>query len=279
VIASPFARALVERAARRHGLDLRVAGVAERDEQLRDTRLAQLVVFLLSVARAAELRAAGHTPDVVAGHSLGELSALVAGGWLDAEAALDAVVARATAMAESCAETDGTMAAVVGLDRPRLDALRAATGSAAVVANDNGPAQQVISGARVEVERLSDAARAAGARAVLTLDVDGAFHSPLMEPAQGAFAACVEALKLRVGDAVIVSSITGRVVEDPDAYRTALRTQICAPVRWREVMAVLATRCDCVVEVGPGRTLRGLMREGAPGLPVQAFERVRDREP
>lgn len=230
-------------------------------ERLDETIPTQLSTFVLSLALTEVLRERGLRPALVAGHSLGEFTALVVGGWLDEDAALVAVARRAEAMAACCAGTEGTMSAVVGLPSDRLDALCAQLGGRTVVANRNSPRQSVIAGERDAVKDLGSAALEAGASAVIALRVNGAFHSPLMSAAQEAFASVVSELPLRRGVLPLVSSITGTVVGDVERYRERLSRQITAPVRWTDVMDTLRrSGVPAWVEVGPGRALRGLLR-------------------
>jgi [acyl-carrier-protein] S-malonyltransferase len=218
----------------------------------------QLSVFALSVSLGRILLERGLRPEVVAGHSLGEYSALVVGGWLDIEAGLEVVARRAAAMDDCCREHDGTMLAVIGLGEAGV--AEAVHGTGAVLANINGPRQVVISGRRAGVAAAGERARAAGASLVVELPVAGAFHSPLMTAAEDRLAADVERLALRRGPIALVSSITGRLVEDLGAYRAQLAGQITAAVRWHEAMAEILGRIggNTVLEIGPGEVLRGL---------------------
>lgn len=227
---------------------------------LQHTLAAQLSVFVVSVALAQELLDRGGRPVAVAGHSLGEYSALVAGGWLDTGSALAAVVARARAMDRCCAETDGTMAAVVGLDVLDLETIVASTSTAIVIASRNSAEQAVISGPTEDVQAVGAAARAAGARAVLPLRVAGAFHSELMREAESEYAAVVRDLPLVAGQVPLVSGMTGGLVSDPEEYRGRLAVQITTPVLWREAMSTVRPMATSIVEVGPGQALRSLLR-------------------
>jgi [acyl-carrier-protein] S-malonyltransferase len=220
----------------------------------------QLSVFALSVSLGRILLDRGLRPAVVAGHSLGEYSALVVGGWLDVEAGLE-IVARRSAAMDGCCRQDGAMLAVIGLGEARVAEAVRETG--AVVANVNGARQIVISGRRDAVARAGERARAAGASVVVELSVAGAFHSPLMAAAEQTLAGDVVRLPLREGSIPFVSSITGRLVEDLGAYRAELASQITAPVRWHDAMAEVLRLIDGggVVEVGPGEVLRGLLRK------------------
>jgi [acyl-carrier-protein] S-malonyltransferase len=240
------------------------------------TQETQLSVLALSIALAEVLSGYGLRPDVVAGHSLGEFSALVAGGWLDADEALSFVAARARAMAECCSAHDGTMTAVLGLAPSVVDDLVARTAGAVVVANRNSPKQSVLSGRAVAVRRIAEASRTAGATAVIDLPVAGAFHSPLMSAAQAALAGLVDALSLRTGHTALISSIDGMPVTDVERYRATLQRQVCAPVEWQTVMQSLRTGgVGTIVEVGPGRVLRGLFRQFDRALPIASCQTAR----
>lgn len=265
---SPLTR-LLRRTEELTGHRLKEAMLLGPPERLDETIATQLSTFVLSLALAEVLRERGLRPALVAGHSLGEFAALVVGGWLDEDAALVAVTRRAEAMAACCARTEGTMSAVVGVPADRLDALCAQLHGRAVVANRNSPRQSVIAGKRDAVEALGAAALEAGASAVIALRVKGAFHSPLMAPAQEAFASVVSELPLRRGVLPLVSSITGAVVGDVERYREQLSGQISAPVRWTDVMGTLRrSGVPAWVEVGPGRALRGLLRHADRGARV-----------
>lgn len=223
----------------------------------------QLSVFALSVALGRALLAADVRPRVLAGHSLGEYSALVVGGWLDVDDGLELVAARAAAMAACCSQQDGAMIAVVGLAPEAVQPLLA--GSDVYLANVNSPKQCVLSGHRRAVAEVVERARSLGATATIPLRVAGAFHSPLMAEAQAALAGRVATVPLQHGHIPLISGITGRAVTDLGAYRQALTGQITAPVRWLDVMTEIGKRVDAaqqrIVEVGPGSVLRGLFRQ------------------
>jgi [acyl-carrier-protein] S-malonyltransferase len=270
---SPVFIRLLDRAVDRADVNLREVLLDGDETDLRNTLAAQVGMFIVSIALVGELKRHGMTPSVVAGHSLGEFSALVAGGWLDAEPALDAVVDRAIAMRTCCETTDGSMHAVIGLTVEQLEEIGRITATRAVIANRNAPSLSVLSGLRQEVERLAAAAIEAGARATVPLPVSGAFHSPLMAQAQDEFAEVVRRLPLRQGEVPLLSSISGSLVDDVEAYREQLATQMCGPVRWNDVAHRLYELApDGVVEVGPGRALRMMLREAAPKLSVVACD-------
>jgi [acyl-carrier-protein] S-malonyltransferase len=229
----------------------------------------QVGVFALSVALVEELARLGVHPRVVAGHSLGEYSALVSGGWLELDDALSAVAARAAAMDACCREHPGAMAAVVGLGGLELSRFIERTETAVVLANLNGPTQGVVSGTHDDLARFGQAVRQAGRGTVLPLPVAGAFHSPLMADAQRWLAPLIDHLPLRRGPVPLVTSITGEVVTDVEAYRQSLLRQITQPVRWEQTMHVLRAEFPGpVLEVGPGDVLRKLFRRFDRHIPV-----------
>jgi [acyl-carrier-protein] S-malonyltransferase len=231
---------------------------------LADPEIAQLLVFVHSAVQLRALRTAGLRPAVVAGHSLGEYTALLAADCLDWPSALRLVAVRGRAMAEAARERPGAMAALVGLDAATVQRLcgpDGAGGDQVVVANLNSPRQAVVSGTGPAVDAVIEAARAAGALRAKRLPVGGAYHSPLMAPAQAALAPLLRAASLRSPTVAMVSSVSGAAVTDLEAYRSALLGQMTAPVRWERAVRTLAGGAAHFVEVGPGRVLTGLDRE------------------
>ena len=233
-------------------------------EELVETANAQPAIFAVDCACLAALRDAGVQPDVVAGHSLGEYAALVAADALTLAEALPVVRARADAMQSACARP-GSMLAVTGLSAEQVEGLVAAWHGDGVlaVANYNSPGQVVVAGDTASVSEVALAFAAAGAR-VTELVVGGAFHSPLMEPAQTQFLPALQAATLRDARLPVVSNTTALPATAAEALRAALRTQIMGGVRWEQsVEAMLTLDVDTFVEVGPGRTLIGLVRRTA----------------
>ncbi|GAA1428038.1 ACP S-malonyltransferase [Microlunatus lacustris] len=230
--------------------------------------VAQLSVLVHSLALVDQLAAQGVRPDVVAGHSLGEYTAMAAAGMLDRPTALSLVARRGQAMAEAARSRPGAMGAVVGLDAQRVQQMCDAVDGLVVLANINSPRQVVVSGSPEPVEAVLSAARGAGALRAKTLRVGGAYHSPLMAPAAATMTAAWADVVLAPPRCTFVSSTSGALVTDPAAQASAMRRQVGAPVRWATTMAaVTAAGVAAVVEVGPGRVLAGLAREQAPGLP------------
>jgi [acyl-carrier-protein] S-malonyltransferase len=233
-------------------------------EELVETANAQPAIFAVDCACLAALADAGLEPDVVAGHSLGEYAALVAAGALSLADALPLVRARADAMQAACARP-GSMLAVTGLADEEVEALVAGWDGDGLlaVANYNSPGQVVVAGDAAAVREAAPRFVAAGAR-VTELVVGGAFHSPLMEPAQERFLPALEAAPLRDARLPVVSNTTARPTTAAEELRAALRAQMMGGVRWEQsVEAMLALGVDTFVEVGPGRTLSGLVRRTA----------------
>jgi [acyl-carrier-protein] S-malonyltransferase len=228
-----------------------------------DPAIAQLLVHVHSVALLQRLRADGASCAVAAGHSLGEYSAMVAAGMLDWVDGLRLVTARGTAMAAAARAAPGSMAASVGPAPEVVDAFcGAARRQPVVVANVNSPRQTVVSGTADGVAEVLAAATAAGALRAKRLPVGGAYHSPLIAPAQDQLAPLLRAAVLTEPTCAFVSSITAEPVVDPERHRAALLGQITAPVRWRDTVSHLAgAGVVRYVEVGPGRVLCGLGRE------------------
>lgn len=241
-------------------------------EAIADTRAAQPLLFIADLVWARALSGVGIAPVALAGHSLGEYAALAFAGVLDDDAALALVCARARLMADVASAADGTMAAVLGMDR---NAVVAAVGDldGVWVANDNGPGQIVISGTFTGIERATEALSAAGARRVLPLDVAGPFHSPMMSPAAYAFEGLLADAVFR--DARIpVSQNTGASLEtDADRIRQRLSAQIVSPVGWTATLGVLREAgVEMLIECGPGSVLTGITRryEGLEGVSAEA---------
>ncbi|TJZ59237.1 ACP S-malonyltransferase [Streptomyces piniterrae] len=265
----PRARALALRAE-----DITKVPVAELmtcadAETLADPEIAQVLVLVWSLAALERLREAGWRPSAVAGHSLGEYTALVACGSLDQDTALSLVACRGRAMAAAARGRPGGMAAIVGLSAQAVRALcRQATAGTdvAVVANWNSPRQLVVAGTVPAIERVVDAATGAGALRARRLPVGGAYHSPLMNAAHERLGDRLAGVPLDAPRIPFVSSATGRQVTDIDAYRGDLLAQVISPVRWSDAMRSLGELgADTYVEAGPGRVLGGLGREMARG--------------
>ena len=234
------------------------------DEDLRKTNVTQPAIFLHSVIRAAVM-GVDFNPSMVAGHSLGEFSALVAAGAMKFEDGLKLVEQRALAMQEACELERGTMAAVLALDDSKVEAVCAETTGVVVPANYNCPGQLVISGAYEAVEAACEGMKAAGAKRALILPVGGAFHSPLMEPAREKLAKAIAATELNSPICAIYQNVSASAVMDKDVIKENLVAQLTAPVKWTQsVQAMVADGATHFTEVGPGKVLQGLVKKIAP---------------
>lgn len=234
------------------------------DEDLRQTRVTQPAIFLHSVILAATLGDA-IKPDMTAGHSLGEFSALVAAGALSFEDGLKLVYARAMAMQKACEAEPSTMAAILGLDDAKVEEVLAGIGEVVVPANYNSPGQLVISGSMKGIEMACEQLKNAGAKRALPLKVGGAFHSPLMEPARLELAAAINATHFSKPVCPVYQNVTGKPYTDPSEIQQNLIAQLTAPVRWTQsIQHMVADGATMFVEVGPGNVLQGLVKKIAP---------------
>ena len=241
------------------------------DEDLKQTRVTQPAIFLHSVIRAKLLE--DFHPDMVAGHSLGEFSALVANGTLQFEDGLKLVYQRATAMQEACEIQPSTMAAVLALDDSKVEEICASIHGIVVPANYNCPGQLVISGSIEAVNEACEALKAAGAKRALVLPVGGAFHSPLMEPAREKLAAAIENTTFNDPNCAVYQNVTAAAVTDKNEIRKNLIAQLTAPVRWTQsVQAMWNDGATHFTEVGPGKVLQGLVKKIAPEAETDGFQ-------
>jgi [acyl-carrier-protein] S-malonyltransferase len=237
-------------------------------EELKQTAVTQPAVFLHSVVLARAL-GADFAPDMVAGHSLGEFSALVAAGALNFEDGLRLVAIRARAMQRACEATPSTMAAVLALPDQRVEEICAATPGVVVAANYNCPGQLVISGSVEAVDAACEAMKAAGARRALRLPVGGAFHSPLMEPARVELAEGIAAAPFREPVCPVYQNVDAQPHTDPAVIRENLIAQLTSPVRWTQtVLRMVADGATEFTELGPGNVLSGLISKIAPEMEV-----------
>ena len=242
------------------------------DEDLRQTNVTQPAIFLHSVVRA-KLMGDDFKPDMVAGHSLGEFSALVAAGVLGFEDGLKLVYQRAMAMQDACEVEPGTMAAVLALADEKVEEICANTDGVVVPANYNCPGQLVISGAYSAVENACEAMKAAGAKRALILPVGGAFHSPLMEPAREKLAKAIE--NTNFGDPIcaIYQNVTAKAETDKNTIKQNLVSQLTAPVRWTQsVQSMWNDGATMFTEVGPGKVLQGLVKKIAPEAEIAGVQ-------
>lgn len=229
-------------------------------EQLKETNVTQPAVFLHSVILAKTLE--NFKPEMVAGHSLGEFSALVANGALSFEDGLKLVSQRAQAMQKACEIKPSTMAAVLGLEDNIVEEVCDAIDGIVVAANYNCPGQLVISGEFSAVEKACEAMKKAGAKRALILPVGGAFHSPMMEPAREELAAAIEATTFSTPICPVYQNVTASAVSDPTEIKRNLITQLTAPVKWTQsVQQMIADGATSFTEVGPGKVLVGLVNK------------------
>ena len=262
------AREMCQAADRLLGFSLTDVMFDGTSDDLKQTRVTQPAVFLHSVI--AQQLMTIERPDMVAGHSLGEFSALVACGALRFEDALLLVFARAQAMQAACEQNPGTMAAVLGLDDEKVvEICETVSNSVVVAANFNCPGQVVISGEIEAIDAACVAMKEAGARRALRLPVGGAFHSPLMQPAAEALEAAILKTDFRKPFCPIYQNVTAQASTDPEIIRTNLLKQLTAPVRWTQsVQNMIADGATDFFEFGPGDVLKGLIRKIDPSVTV-----------
>jgi [acyl-carrier-protein] S-malonyltransferase len=253
------------------GWDLTKMLESASPDELRQTYIAQPAIFAVSVAALRALREAGIRPAFVAGHSLGELSALVAARVLSFEAGLTLVARRAEAMQRAADARPGSMSSVLGLSVEGVEMAVAAArdGNVLAIANDNAPGNVVVSGEWPALERLPSAAKELGAKRVVPLSVGGAFHSPLMAPAADVFRSFLSAAPLRDPAIPVISNATAEPVTTAEDLRELLARQLTGPVRWTESVRRLADQgVDTFIEVGPGTVLSGLIKRTVQGVRV-----------
>lgn len=269
---SPKAKELFEKANQLLGFDITKIMFEGTDEELKQTKVTQPAIFLHSTILATVL-GDDFKPDMVAGHSLGELSALVANGTLSFEDGLMLVYKRALAMQKACEAEPSTMAAILGLDDEVVEQICAAIDGVVVPANYNCPGQLVISGAVPAVEEACAKLTEAGAKRALILQVGGAFHSPLMEPAREELAAAIEATTFHIPTCPVYQNVNAKGVTDPEEIKKNLVAQLTAPVKWTQIMQqMIADGASEVIEVGPGKVLQGLFKKVDRAFTVSSAE-------
>jgi len=238
--------------------DIMFEGTAE---QLKETKVTQPAIFLHSVILAKVL-GDSFQPAMVAGHSLGELSALVAIGVLSFEDGLELVSKRALAMQKACETQKSTMAAIIGLEDALVEEVCATVDGVVVAANYNCPGQLVISGEVEAVEKACEILKEKGAKMAVLLPVGGAFHSPLMEPAREELAAAIEATTFNEPICPVYQNVAAMAINDAATIKGNLVAQLTAPVKWTQcIQAMIADGATEFIEVGPGKVLQGLMRK------------------
>jgi len=258
---SPLAQELFEKANAILGFSITDIMFEGSAEDLKETKVTQPAIFLHSVILAKTL-GESFKPDMVAGHSLGEFSALVAAGALTFEDGLKLVSQRAQAMQKACELHPSTMAAVLGLDDAVVEEICKTTEGVVVAANYNCPGQLVISGEVEAINKACDAMKEAGARRALVLPVGGAFHSPMMEPAREELAAAIENTTFSKPNCPIYQNVTASAITDENEIKANLISQLTAPVRWTQsVQQMITDGAKHFTEVGPGKVLQGLVRK------------------
>ncbi|MFA6368271.1 MAG: ACP S-malonyltransferase, partial [Bacteroidales bacterium] len=261
----PLAKEMFEKANEILGFRITDLMFSGTDEDLRQTKVTQPAIFLHSVI-LAETLGSDFTPDMVAGHSLGEFSALVAAKAMSFEDGLRLVAARANAMQKACEATPSTMAAILGLEDNIVEDICASIKDEVVVpANYNSPGQLVISGSVAGIEKACALAKEAGAKRALTLSVGGAFHSPLMLPAQEELAKAIENTKFNSPICPIYQNVNAEAMTDAHLIKENLIKQLTAAVRWTQISkAMVESGATTFVEVGPGTVLQGLIKKVLP---------------
>jgi [acyl-carrier-protein] S-malonyltransferase len=258
---SPLAQELFEKANEILGFSITDVMFEGSAEDLKETKVTQPAIFLHSVILAKTL-GDSFKPDMVAGHSLGEFSALVAAGALTFEDGLKLVSQRAQAMQKACELQPSTMAAVLGLDDDIVEKVCAMTEGVVVAANYNCPGQLVISGEIEAINRACESLKEEGARRALVLPVGGAFHSPMMEPAREELAVAIENTTFSKPNCPIYQNVTASAVTNESEIKANLISQLTAPVRWTQsVQQMIADGATHFTEVGPGKILQGLVRK------------------
>lgn len=257
----PLAQELFENANEILGFSITDIMFEGAPEDLKETKVTQPAIFLHSVI-LSKVMGEGFNPDMVAGHSLGEFSALVANGVLNFEDGLKLVSQRALAMQKACELQPSTMAAVLGLEDERVEQICDATPGIVVAANYNCPGQLVISGEVTAIENACEKMKEAGARRALVLPVGGAFHSPLMEPAREELATAIEKTSFSVTKCPIYQNVATTAVSDSEEIKKNLILQLTAPVKWTQsVQNMIKDGANHFTEVGPGRVLQGLVKK------------------
>lgn len=258
---SPLAKSIFEEANAILGFKITDIMFEGTDAQLKETKVTQPAIFLHSVALAKTL-GKNFKPDMVAGHSLGEFSALVANGVLSFQEALQLVSKRALAMQKACEKQPSTMAAVIGLEDQIVENICKSTSGIVVAANYNCPGQLVISGEIDAINKACESLKEKGAKMTVVLPVGGAFHSPLMEPAGEELAAAIEKTIFNEPLCPIYQNVTAKAVHNATDIKKNLIAQLTAPVRWTQsIQQMITDGATEFTEVGPGKVLQGLMRK------------------
>ena len=254
------------------GFDLSTILLKGSKEDLQQTRVTQPAIFLHSII-TAKVMGADFQPNAVAGHSLGEFSALTAAGVIDFESGLKLVSQRAEAMQKACNISKGTMAAILGMEDKKVDEICQQISGVVVAANYNCPGQLVISGSIDAIESACEDLKAAGAKRALILPVGGAFHSPLMEPARAELENAIDSTSFSDPLCPIYQNSPAIAVEDPIEIQKNLIAQLTAPVRWSQsINSMIESGITNFIEVGPGKVLQGLVRKISSEVSVSGAE-------
>lgn len=269
---SPVAKELFEKANDILGFRITDLMFSGTDEDLKQTKVTQPAIFLHSVI-LAKVMGANFKPDMVAGHSLGEFSALVANGALSFEDGLVLVSKRAMAMQKACEAEPSTMAAVLGLDDKVVEEACASIDGVVVAANYNCPGQLVISGSIPAVDAACEKLKSLGAKRALRLPVGGAFHSPLMEPARIELEKAINDTKFSNPICPVYQNVNAMPVSDPETIKKNLVSQLTAPVKWTQtVQNMTKDGATDYVEVGPGKVLQGLIKKIEPSVTAESAQ-------
>lgn len=273
---SPEAKALFEKANEILGFRITDLMFEGTDEDLKQTKVTQPAIFLHSVILAKTL---GDTfkPEMTAGHSLGEFSALVSAGAMNFEDGLKLVSQRALAMQKACEAEPSTMAAIVGLEDAIVEEVCGSIEDIVVAANYNCPGQLVISGSIAGVDKACEILTGKGAKRAIKLPVGGAFHSPLMEPARAELAAAIEATQFNEPICPVYQNVNAQAVTDPATIKENLVAQLTAPVRWTQTAQnMIADGATSFTEVGPGKVLQGLVKKVDRSMETNGYSTFQD---
>ena len=267
---SPEAKSLFEKANEILGFNITGIMFNGTDEALRQTNVTQPAIFLHSVILAKAL-GDDFKPDMAAGHSLGEFSALVACGAMSFEDGLNLVAKRANAMQKACEAEPSTMAAVLGMEDGDVERVCAEINGIVVPANYNCPGQLVISGSIEAIDKACEALTAAGAKRAIKLPVGGAFHSPLMEPARAELEAAIKVTEINAPICPIYQNVVAKGVTSPEEIKENLIAQLTGAVKWTQIMNQMITDgAEHLVEVGPGKVLQGLIKKVDRKFPTES---------
>ncbi len=258
---SPVAKEMFDKANEILGFNITDLMFAGTDEDLKQTKVTQPAIFLHSVI-LSKVMGEAFAPEMVAGHSLGEFSALVAAGAMSFEDGLKLVSQRAMAMQKACEAEPSTMAAIVGMEDAIVEEVCGSIEDVVVAANYNCPGQLVISGSFAGIDKACEILTEKGAKRALKLPVGGAFHSPLMEPAREELAAAIEATEFSAPVCPVYQNVDAKPQTDPAVIKTNLVAQLTAPVKWTQtVQNMIADGVSSFTEVGPGKVLQGLVKK------------------